>query len=223
VQQAFSRQLIDSQERERQRIAAELHDSLGQNLLVVRNRALLAALSQPDDKVREQFDEIGATVAQTLEEVRTISYQLRPHHLDQLGLTTTIRATIEKMTESSGTAMTSELDDVDGVFAPADEINIYRIIQECLTNVVKHSKATDVHVAVLCHERGVEITIRDNGQGFAAGAPNAGAADRGGFGLKGLAERVHMLGGTHTIESAPGRGTTIAVRIGIGRQEPGRA
>ena len=102
AQQAFSRQLIESQERERQRIAAELHDSLGQNLLVVKNRALLGALSQQDEEARKQFDEIGATVAQTLEEVRTISYNLRPHHLDQLGLTTTIRAMIEKIAESSG-------------------------------------------------------------------------------------------------------------------------
>ena len=216
AQQAFSRQLIESQERERQRIAAELHDSLGQNLLVVKNRALLGALSQQDEEARKQFDEIGATVAQTLEEVRTISYNLRPHHLDQLGLTTTIRAMIEKIAESSGIAMSSELDDIDGVFPPADEITIYRIIQESLNNVVKHSRASEAHVAVHCHEHHVEITIRDNGQGFASSASNAGAADRGGFGLKGLAERVQMLGGTHTIESGPGRGTTVTVRIGVG-------
>ena len=79
-------------------------------------------------------------MAQTLEEVRTISYNLRPHHLDQLGLTTTIRAMIEKIAESSGIAMSSDLDDIDGVFPPADEITIYRIIQESLNNVVKHSE-----------------------------------------------------------------------------------
>jgi signal transduction histidine kinase len=233
AQQAFSRQLIESQERERQRIAAELHDSLGQNLLVVKNRALLGALSQQDEEARKQFNEIGATVAQTLEEVRTISYNLRPHHLDQLGLTTTIRAMIEKIAESSGIEMSSELDDVDSVFPPADEITIYRILQESLNNVVKHSRAGEAHVAVHCHEHHVEITIRDNGQGFASSASNAGAAYRSGFGLKGLAERVHMLGGTHTIDSGPGRGTTVTVRlahrslgeggIGVGarQQEPG--
>jgi signal transduction histidine kinase len=223
AQQAFSRQLIESQEGERQRIAAELHDSLGQNLLVVKNRAMLGALSQQDEEARKQFDEIGATVAETLEEVRTISYNLRPHHLDQLGLTTTIRAMIETIAESSGIGMSSELDDIDGVFPPADEITIYRIIQESLNNVVKHSKAGEAHVAVHCHEHHVEIAIRDNGQGFASSAPDARAADRRGFGLKGLAERVHMLGGTHTIESGPGRGTTVTVRIGVGagQQEPG--
>jgi signal transduction histidine kinase/ligand-binding sensor domain-containing protein len=223
AQQAFSRQLIESQERERQRIAAELHDSLGQNLLVVKNRALLGALSQPHEEARKQFDEIGATVAQTLEDVRTISYNLRPHHLDQLGLTTTIRAMIEKVAESSAIPMSSALDDIDGVFPPADEITLYRIIQESLNNVVKHSRAGEAHVAVRCQEHYVEITIRDDGQGFTTSASNAGAAHRDGFGLKGLAERVRMLGATHTIESSPGRGTTVTVRIGVGagRREPG--
>jgi signal transduction histidine kinase len=217
AQQAFSRQLIESQERERQRIAAELHDSLGQNLLVVKNRALMGAASQQDEEARRQFDAIGATVAQTLEEVRSISYNLRPHHLDQLGLTTTIRAMIEKTSESSGIGMTSELDDIDGVFPPADEITIYRIIQESVNNVVKHSRAGEAQVAVRCGEHLVEIAIHDNGQGFASSASNAGVDDRGGFGLKGLAERVHMLGGTHTIESAPGRGTTVTVRLVHGK------
>jgi signal transduction histidine kinase/ligand-binding sensor domain-containing protein len=219
AQQVFSRQLIESQERERQRIAAELHDSLGQNMLVIKNRALLGALSQRDEETRRQFDEIGATVAQTLEEVRTISYNLRPHHLDQLGLTTTIRAMIEKIAETSAIRMSSELDDIDGLFPPADEITIYRIIQESLNNVVKHSRASEALVAVHCQEHRVEIMVRDNGQGFASSASAVGAAGCGGFGLKGLAERVQMLRGTHTIESATGRGTTVTVRLA--RRSPG--
>ena len=217
AQQAFSRQLIESEERERQRIAAELHDSLGQNLLVVKNRALLGALAQQDGEARKQFDEIGATVAQTLEEVRIIAYNLRPHHLEQLGLTTTIRAMIEKIAESSGIEMIADLDDLDGVFPPDQEITIYRIIQESVNNVIKHARAREAHVAVRSHEHHVEITVRDDGQGFASAAPTAGAAAGGGFGLKGLAERVQMLGGTHTIDSGPGRGTTVTVRIGTPR------
>ena len=219
AQQAFSRQLIASQEGERKRIAAELHDSLGQNLLVVKNRALLGALSQQDGEARRQFTEIGAAMAQTLEEVRTISYNLRPHHLDQLGLTTAIRAMIDKIAESSAIAISSDLDDIDGVFPPADEITIYRIIQESLNNVIKHSSAATARVAVRCFEHQVEIAIRDDGQGFAARPSDAGSANRGGFGLKGIAERVEMLGGTHTIDSGPGRGTTVTVRMGVGRAQ----
>ena len=153
------------------------------------------------------------TVTQTLEDVRAISHNLRPPHLDQLGLTTTIRATIEQIAASSGITIRSELDDIDGLFPPADEITIYRIVQESLNNVVKHSKAGEAHVVVHCHEHHVDITIGDNGQGFAA---------RAGFGLKGLAERVHMLGGTHTIDSAPGRGTTVTVRFSVRDRERAR-
>ena len=81
AQQAFSRRLTESQEGERQRIAAELHDSLGQSLLVVKNRALLGLQSQPDDEAQNQLAEIGATAAQALEEVRAIAFNLRPSHL----------------------------------------------------------------------------------------------------------------------------------------------
>jgi signal transduction histidine kinase len=221
AQLAFSRQLIESQERERQRIAAELHDSLGQSLLVVKNRAMLGTLTQPNEQALKHFQEIGTTVAQTLDEVRTISYNLRPHHLDQLGLTTTIGVMIEKIAESSTMRITSQIDDLDGAFAPADEITIYRIIQECLNNVVKHAHATEAEVTVRCHEDHVDLVIRDNGRGFTAngGPPASGgtatADRRGGFGLKGIAQRVDMLGGSHTIESVPGRGTTVTVRIAV--------
>jgi signal transduction histidine kinase len=220
AQQAFSRQLIELQEHERQRIAAELHDSLGQSLLVVKNRALLGAMSQPGEQSLTHFQEIGAAAAQTLEEVRAISYALRPHHLDQLGLTTTVGAMIEKIEKSTAIRITCELDDIDGLFPSSDEITIYRIIQESLNNVLKHSRATEAHVAVLSYEHAVEIVIRDNGQGFVPRASRDDADGPGGFGLKGIAERVQMLGATHTIESAPGAGTTVRVRIephGAGR------
>jgi signal transduction histidine kinase len=131
---------------------------------------------------------------------------------------------VEKSAESSGIVMIADLDDLDGVFPPEQEITIYRIIQESVNNVIKHARAREARIAVRSYEDHVEITVRDDGQGFApvkapTSAPNAGAA-LGGFGLKGLAERVEMLGGTHTIESAPGttvgHGTTVTVRIGTG-------
>jgi signal transduction histidine kinase len=213
AQQAFSRQLIELQEHERQRIAAELHDSLGQSLLVVKNRALLGAMSQPGEPALNHFQEISAAAAQTLEEVRAISYALRPHHLDQLGLTTTIGAMIENIEKSTTIRITRELDDIDDLFPSSGEITIYRIIQESLNNVLKHSRATEAHVAVRSYEHAVEIVIRDNGRGFVPHDAPGDAKAPGGFGLKGLAERVEMLGATHTIESAPGAGTTIRVRI----------
>src|SRR4030095_880371 len=91
AQSEFSRQLIESQERERKRIASEVHDRLGQNLLVIKNRALLGLqATTSDDRAREQFDEISGAVTEVIEEVREISYDLRPFHLDRLGLTSAI-------------------------------------------------------------------------------------------------------------------------------------
>ena len=112
-----------------------------------------------------------------------------------------------------------ELDHIDGVFAAADEITIYRIIQESLNNVLKHSHAEATDVAVRARDHHVEIEIRDNGQGFVPWVPTD-APHPGGFGLKGIAQRVDMLGATHTIESWPGRGTTLKVHIGVHARKP---
>jgi signal transduction histidine kinase/ligand-binding sensor domain-containing protein len=223
AQQAFSRRLIESQENERQRIAAELHDSLGQNLLVIKNRALLGKLTQPDQRAQAQFDEISASASQTLEEVRLISYNLRPSHLDQLGLRTSLEAMLDKLAESCPIRFSRELDELDGLFAPADEITLYRIVQESLNNVIKHSRATEARVAVRRRERDLTLTVQDNGRGFAPGAPPPATTQGGGFGLSGLAERVRMLGGTHTVDSAPERGTTVTVTLEVSerRQELG--
>jgi len=208
AQQAFARELLASQEAERKRIAAELHDSLGQNLLVIKNRALLNALTLPDEPARMQFTEISDAVAQTLEEVRTISHDLRPPHLDQLGLRTALQAMIEKVAASSPIQFTHELDECDGRFAPGDDITLYRIVQECLNNILKHSGATQAQIRLRVHARQALLTIRDNGCGF---APEGGA--HGGLGLQGIAERARILGGTHAIQTAPGQGTIVTVRI----------
>src|SRR5262249_25892779 len=135
AQEAFSRRLIESQEAERKRIATELHDSLGQNLLIIKNRALLHMQSLPDEKARLKFNELSDAVSHTLEEVRTISYDLRPPHLDQLGLRMALVAMIEKVVASSPIHFTHELDECDGRFAPGEEITLYRIVQECLNNI----------------------------------------------------------------------------------------
>jgi len=104
---------------------------------------------------------------------------------------------------------THEVDDLDGLFAPAAEITLYRIVQESLNNIVKHSRATRARVTVHCGERELEVMINDNGQGFVAQTPGKG------FGLTGMAERVRILGGSYTIHSQPGQGTTITVRLSL--------
>ena len=210
-QQEFARQLIESQEAERKRIAAELHDGLGQNLLVIKNRALFGLL-QPDDAPRAaaQLTDISTTVSQTLEEVRQIAANLHPYQLDRLGLTKALTAMIRKVGESSQLDIALSLDNVDDVLGATEQINLYRIVQEGLNNIVKHAAANEVSVQLQRTPHSLNLTIRDNGCGF---VPAAVQSANGSFGLTGLAERARLLGGTLNLESAPGTGTLLTLLI----------
>src|SRR5262249_3155669 len=179
-----------------------------QNLLVIKNRAQLHAMTLSDAPSQNQFIDFGASITQTLEEVRAISHDLRPPLLDQLGLRTAIVAMIEKVDASSTIRFTHELDDPDGLFQPGDEITLYRIIQESLNNILKHSGATEAAVYITVRAGLFALTIHDNGRGF---TPDGDL--RRGLGLQGIAERARILGGAYEIHSTPGHGTTVMVRI----------
>jgi signal transduction histidine kinase/ligand-binding sensor domain-containing protein len=214
TQQAFSRQLIDSQEQERKRIAAELHDSLGQHLLIIKNWATLAMASLTNrDAAKEPLDEISSTAGQAIEEVRQIAYNLRPYQLERLGLTTALQDLVNQVAASSSIRLSGQVDSVDGVFPKDAELSIYRIVQEALNNTIRHSEATQAWIGVSRRAGVVEITIQDNGRGFALEAGNHRDPKRNGFGLLGIAERVRMLGGQTNIQSSPGHGCTIHISL----------
>jgi signal transduction histidine kinase len=142
-QEKFSRRLIESQENERKRIAGELHDSLSQNLVIIKNRAMMS-LAEPDNvsNAFEQIEEIAEAATESLAEVREIAANLRPFQIDRLGLTKAVRALIRK-TVAPNLKITSRIDDIDGILPPEMQINLYRILQESLNNIIKHSKATE--------------------------------------------------------------------------------
>jgi signal transduction histidine kinase len=222
AQQAFSRQLIASQEAERQRIAAELHDSLGQRLVIIKNLALLSLSNgKPEHDLRQQMDEISAESSQAISEVREISYNLRPYQLDRLGLRNAILALIRNASRATSARVTADVDEIDVFLPKHSEINLYRIVQECLNNVIKHSEATEVDISIKRRKEVMSLLIRDNGRGF---TPGAAAADpmRGGFGLVGIQERAELLGGRAFIQTAPGQGTTISIHIESGGLRNGR-
>ncbi|MEK7831091.1 MAG: two-component regulator propeller domain-containing protein, partial [Acidobacteriota bacterium] len=217
AQESFSRQLLDSQEQERQRIAAELHDSLGQSLLIIKNRSFLALDSFDDtEAAREQVEEISEASAHAIEEVREIAYNLRPYKMERFGLTKTLQAMCQQAERTSGIRFVTELKNIDGLFSNEAELNLYRVVQESVNNILKHSRATEARLTIEHNGREALMKIEDNGQGFNI-APQAGTTEsrRGGFGLIGMAERVRLLGGAYTLDSAPGRGTTITVRLTI--------
>ena len=209
-QDAFARRLLESQEAERKRIAAELHDSLGQRLVIIKNLAMLA--TRPDsDGVRERVDEITAEASHAIAEVRDIAQNLRPHHLDRLGLTKALTALVRKAADASGIAVTADLDPIDGAFPSDAEIHMYRVVQETLNNVLKHAQASRASVTVRRSPERILLIVQDNGVGFIAPPPGGARPAGGGLGLTGITERVTLLGGRADIRSAPGQGTTVTI------------
>ena len=214
AQEDFARQLLASQEGERKRIAAELHDGLGQNLLVIKNWATLAKRAlEPESNALAPIEEVTAAAARSVQEVREIAHNLRPYHLDEVGLTDAIAAMVERVSEASGIRFIVGLDNLNGLLSPNVEINLYRIVQECLNNIVKHAQATEAEVSIHHNAQSLNVVIKDNGQGFDL-AWVSRRQDRG-FGLAGLAERVRLLGGKEFIQSEPGKGTTIIITLNL--------
>ncbi len=223
AQQAFSRQLIASQEAERKRIAGEMHDSLGQRLVVIKNLAYLLLRSKKaapvDDSDVQTIAEISDEASSAIAETREISYNLRPFQLDRLGLTKAIEAMIRTTGIASAIHFTSELDNIDDVFPEDLRINFYRIVQEALGNIMKHAQATEVNVRVKRRIENVILTIEDNGRGFTPDERSP-LPSHSGFGLTGMGERARLLGGELKVKSTQGRGTTVLFEIPL-RQKNG--
>ena len=209
----FSRQILQSQEEERRRIAVNLHDTLGQNLLIIKNQSHLAMqLPQDESAIHHRLNEISEVTAQAIEEVRQITRNLRPYQLDRFGLTNAIRAIIKQMSENTPILFASHVDEIDGTFDKESEIHVYRIIQESINNIIKHSGATEATIVIKKNGPVVSLSVRDNGRGFDS------TVDRHvGFGLNSIIERVWILGGESEIDAAPGRGTNLIFKIPIFR------
>ncbi|HEV7746321.1 MAG TPA: two-component regulator propeller domain-containing protein [Pyrinomonadaceae bacterium] len=214
TQEDFSKQLIASQESERKRIAGELHDSLSQNLVVIKNRAWLS-LQEPNnhDNVLEQMEEIADAADQSLGEVREIAYNLRPFQIDRLGLTSAIESLTAKV-DSPDQRFAAELENIDKLLLPEMEINLYRIVQEGINNIIKHSAATKAVIRIRRSRSLIEVSMEDNGRGFDTNAARSDKPGSGsGFGLIGIAERARILGSVPVIQSAVGQGTRIEIKL----------
>jgi signal transduction histidine kinase/ligand-binding sensor domain-containing protein len=218
LRQAFTHRLIASQESERKRIAHELHDGLGQHLALIRTLALLPAqirTAQPHQRPAEQADSDSLTriadqAAIAIHEVEAISYDLRPYQLDRLGLTKAVRSLIRQLEEGNALILRSSVEDIDGFFPPELGINFYRIVQEGISNILKHSEATEAEIRITNNGTHLHLFIEDNGCGFSPGnRENA----RESLGLIGIAERAEVLGGRAVIESSERAGTRVIVDV----------
>jgi signal transduction histidine kinase len=201
--------VILAQESERQRIARELHDSTSQSLT-----SLLVGLhnlkQNPDPTaLPQQIDELRSVVGQTLEEVRTISWWLRPSALDDLGLVSALQHYIEDYQQRHHIQVDYVARGFDERLPPELETSIYRIVQEGLTNIARYAQA-DCASVILNRRRDIRIIIEDNGVGF---DPSTIRPDNKSLGLQGIRERAALFGGSLTIESKPGQGTSLFIQI----------
>jgi ligand-binding sensor domain-containing protein/signal transduction histidine kinase len=212
-QLAFSRQLLDSQERERRRISNEMHDSLGQHATIIRKRTQAAAGHIRDRaRVMAELDEIAAIADQIKVEMKEIAQDLRPYHLDRIGLSRTMEKMAHKTGEACNLQVSTDIAPIDDLVPDGSRIHIYRIFQESLHNVVKHANATRMTVAVSRSNGAVRIVIEDNGQGLVAA--NGGAKGTSmGFGLMGIKERARILGGVVEFRAGDAGGTATILTL----------
>ena len=218
AQKAFSQQLIASQESERRRISAELHDSLGQRLIIIKNHALFLLgqkrKQQSDEERLQTLEEINSEASLAIDETRTISYNLRPFQLDRLGLSKAIEALVRSASRATNIHFTTNIADIDTGFPEELRINFYRIVQEATNNIMKHSGASEAEIRVEETSHGISLSIRDNGTGFLTDHKSAGVG-KGGFGLTGIRERASLLGGIVDIRSQPGAGTVLLINFDL--------
>ena len=215
LQQEISRRLVESQENERRRIATDLHDGLGQELLIIKNRASLAnEASDLPEMAKHQIEIIGKTATQSLQWVRRIAKDLRPYHLERLGLASALRSTLEEVADATKIAFDIRIDDVGEFFRGRKdlEVNVFRVVQESVNNIIKHSGASHASVHVENSGDEVHIEIRDDGKGFDPSRVHA-PDSKAGLGISGIADRLKVLGGTYRVDSSPGTGTRISIVI----------
>ena len=203
------RRVVSAQEAERRRLALELHDETGQALTSILLGLKAIGAAKTEEEAEQAEAEVRALVVQALQDVRALAVELRPAALDDFGLGSAAERLAQTFQERSGieTSVQATLDDR----LPAEvETVLYRVVQEALSNVVKHAEAERVSIVVGQRDGTVVATIDDDGRGFAEADVREDA-----LGLVGMRERLALVGGTLEIESTPGAGTTVAAQVPV--------
>lgn len=210
VRQSLTRALLEAQERERQRLSVELHDGIGQDLALLRNRMVLLKRTDLPVAAREHVSGVLDLATQAIEDLRNVAYNLRPMHLEELGLSRALRFMAERLEMSSELLVRTHIENVDDMLNGDAAMHVYRIAQEALSNVLRHANAREVWLDVIRGPDQVEMRIRDNGRGM-----DDGSVAARGLGLSSVSERAAMLGATIELQSNDPSGTLLVLRIPV--------
>lgn len=220
TREQYTHQLLQSQDNERKRIALELHDAVGQELLIIKNLSTLCIKSLNDpvknESSTEYIKEISSASASVIESVRTLSKNLHPYQLDNLGLSEALEAVVQRFEGSSEIQFKYSVERIDGLLDREQELHIYRILQELLNNIIKHSGAKHAEVFIGRNENDIVIKVKDNGKGINKAVDgNSIPTLVKGFGISGINERVSILHGTMSLESENNKGASIYIQVPI--------
>lgn len=206
--EVFKDKLIEKQESEWKVIAGELHDSIGQNLSAINIFLQQEMKSSPEPSAKVM--EASALVVETVDEVRRISQRLYPKQIERLGLTVSIEAMIERIASVSGIKFNCNIDKIDSVLSHENEVQYFRVIQEIVNNIMKHSGAKSVSFNVRKSVMFIITEIDDNGVGFETKNPV-----KLGFGLINIEERLRMMKAVYEFTSEKGKGTKFKITVPI--------
>lgn len=209
-QHARNKAIIEAEEKERIRIARELHDGIGQQLSAAKMN--LSAFEQKvSENEKDQFNTVVQLVDDAVKEVRSVSHNMMPNALIKQGLTSAVRDFINKMKPASGLKISLEMHGMEERLEPTQETVLYRILQECVNNIIKHAQASAVSIQLVRHDHNLSVMVEDNGKGFDSKKVN----QFDGIGLKNIISRVEFLNGSVDFDSTPGKGTTVNISIPV--------
>lgn len=222
--QQYVAALTDAQEAERERVARELHDDTVQRLIALSQaveRVQRAVSRDERDRAIERLAALRTEITATVQSLRMIIGDLRPPALEDLGLIAAIELFLQRSDDHDAPAVTFNVEGSERRLDPSSEIALFRIIQEAWSNIERHAGAQQVMITLHYGHDALDVEIADDGRGFVP--PRADVSEPGKFGLRGMQERATLVGGTLEIESAPGKGTRLLVRMpypGVAGRDP---
>ncbi len=214
ARQVLLESLVQAQEDERLRLARELHDGAGQTLTSLLVRLKTMERKSPAPEMQRELTNMQDIVSETIEQIRELAYRLRPVALDEFGLSRALEILVEDMTNGMGITIERNFDLQDLNIPTEFEVVLYRIAQEGLTNIIRHARAGRIRLLLIAENKGVKMTMDDDGIGFDPGRISINSDQRH-LGLISMRERAEIIGGTLDVYTAPGKGTTVEVFIPI--------
>jgi signal transduction histidine kinase len=205
--------ITSGQEEERRRLARELHDETIQSLISFKQHIQLVEMDYADQPVAQALVKLEDVAEKTIENVRRIVRALRPIYLEDLGLVAALHMLVNEMGQTSDISITFERLGKERRLNSEVELALYRIVQEALSNIARHSEATLASVILSFVPKGIQIIIKDNGKGFPVPNSPAEFAPGGHFGWLGMHERAELIGGNMQVQSAAGEGTQLTVEV----------